>query len=195
MLPQASPVSLLSPRRVTRRSLLPVHTPVGARASPARPGHTPGQLHLSLEQTPASKSRRDTPRASQSRRDTVNVSLCFLPVMEVPSEEVQSEQNLTQQSESVSVQEEPEATASVEEDDDDEAAVTVTGDLPLSPTLPPSPVLQAPEPPSALSFLLSPSPPPISSPAVHLHVEAQQSECVTSDGSIIEVLKVVVLFI
>ncbi|XP_017274095.1 disks large-associated protein 5 isoform X2 [Kryptolebias marmoratus] len=194
--PQASPCSLLSPRRVApRRSLALARTPVGAHASPAQTVRTPGHLHLALEQTPASKPERGTPQASQSRRDPVNASLCFSPVREVLSDEAQSAQNPTQPSEIVCMQEDSATTVSVEKEDD-APVVTITSDLTLSPRLSlspcttPLPVLQAPEPPSSLSFMLSPcgtpSHTPISSPVAQLPVEAQQSVCLSPDGSVIE---------
>jgi len=208
MLPQASPRSTyLSPRRVTRRSLALAQTPVYAHASPAQPVHTPVQLRLTLEQTPAIASRQGTPQLSQNRAGSVNGSLCFSPVKEVLSGEAQCERDSSQQSESVSTQEDAASlpalgtpvqmlpTVSVEKEQEKPAdavnsGLPATPRLSLSPCETPSPV-QAPEPSAALSFMLSPciTPglPPISSPAVKGPVETQQSVCHTPEISVIEV--------
>ncbi|KAM4525257.1 disks large-associated protein 5 isoform 2-T2 [Odontesthes bonariensis] len=207
MLPQASPCSTyLSPRRVTRRSLALAQTPVYARASPAQPVHTPVQLRLTLEQTPAPTSQRGTPQLSRNRAGTVNSSLCFSPVKEGLSGEAQSESDSSQQSESVSTQEDAASlpalgtpvqmlpTVSVEQEQETPAEAVNNG-LPATPRLSFSPCetpprVQAPEPSAALSFMLSPciTPglPPISSPAATVPVETQQSACHTPEISVIE---------
>ncbi|XP_008300146.1 disks large-associated protein 5 [Stegastes partitus] len=212
VLPQASPCpTYLSPRRATRRSLALAQTPV--HASPAQPIQTPVHLRLSLEETPAPKSQRGTPQLSQSRRDAVNTSLCFSPLREVLSDDNQPEGNSAKQSETVSTQED---TASVPEpgmpthllptiavvEENDTPAEAINEDIPLSPRLSlspcktPPPVSQAPEPSSALSFMLTPcvtpgqppisSPNIISSPAVQGPVETHQSVCHTPESSIVE---------
>ncbi|XP_044193719.1 disks large-associated protein 5 isoform X2 [Thunnus albacares] len=204
VLPQASPCSsYLSPRRVTRRSLALAQTPVQNHASPAQPVHTPAHLRLTLDQTPgqAPKSQHSTPQPPQSRNDTVNVSLCFSPVKEVPSDNTQPEENPA-----VSMQDN---TSPVPESDtpipvrslpsicviqeQDEPAEAVNVDIPLSPRLSlspcksPPPVSKTPEPSSALSFTLSPCQPPLSSPTVISSpaVESQESMCHTPESAVL----------
>uniref|UniRef100_A0A3Q1FVU1 Discs, large (Drosophila) homolog-associated protein 5 n=1 Tax=Acanthochromis polyacanthus TaxID=80966 RepID=A0A3Q1FVU1_9TELE len=212
VLPQASPCSsYLSPRRVTRRSLALAQTPV--HASPAQPVQTPAHLRLTLEETPASKSQRGTPQPSQSRKDTVNTSLCFSPVKEVLSDDPQPNGNPAEPSETISTPEDPACVsepsmpicllptiAAVEENDKPAEAVDTnvpnSPRLSLSPCTTLPPVSQAPEPSSALSFMLTPcvtpSQPPISSPsiifspAVQVPVETQQSVCHTPNSSVVE---------
>ncbi|XP_051795167.1 LOW QUALITY PROTEIN: disks large-associated protein 5 [Acanthochromis polyacanthus] len=212
VLPQASPCSsYLSPRRVTRRSLALAQTPV--HASPAQPVQTPAHLRLTLEETPASKSQRGTPQPSQSRKDTVNTSLCFSPVKEVLSDDPQPNGNPAEPSETISTPEDPACVsepsmsicllptiAAVQENDKPAEAVDTnvpnSPRLSLSPCTTLPPVSQAPEPSSALSFMLTPcvtpSQPPISSPsiifspAVQVPVETQQSVCHTPNSSVVE---------
>ncbi|XP_054860832.1 disks large-associated protein 5 isoform X2 [Amphiprion ocellaris] len=212
VLPQASPCSTyLSPRRVTRRSLALAQTPV--HASPAQPVQTPAHLRLTLQETPASKSQRGTAQPSQSRKDTVNTSLCFSPVKEVLSDDTQPDGIPAEQSETLSTPEAPACvsepsmpiclfptTAVVEENDKPaeaaDANIHNSPRLSLFPCKTPPPVSQAPEPSSALSFMLTPcvtpSQPPlsspniISSPAVQGPVETQQSVCHTPDSSVVE---------
>nr|XP_019939072.1 PREDICTED: disks large-associated protein 5 isoform X1 [Paralichthys olivaceus] len=203
VLPQASPCSnYLTPRRFTRRSLALAQTPVQAVASPAQLVLTPAPLHLTLNPTP--KSQRGTPRTSQKKQDTVNVSLCFSPAKVVPSDDTQPEGSFSQQTDTVSTQENP---ASVPEagtvipvnslpsitvvDEQEEPAEAVDVVLAASPCKSPPPVSQAPEASSSLSFSLSPcaspSQPPISAlPAVQGHIEALDSVCCTPDTSVVE---------
>ncbi|XP_028286637.1 disks large-associated protein 5 [Parambassis ranga] len=198
VLPQASPCSTyLSPRRVTRRSLALAHTPVQAHASPARPVHTPTQLCLTLQETPAPKSQHDTHQLSPDRKGTTNISFCFSPVKEVLSVDTQPEANLEQQPESVSTWGDnvslPEldksiqllSTISVVSERDQPVDV----DLPLSPCKKPASVSQSPEASSALSFMLSTpsqSSTVISSCAVLGPVGTQESVCHTPDSSFVE---------
>ncbi|XP_071319620.1 disks large-associated protein 5 isoform X2 [Trachinotus anak] len=205
VLPRASPCSTyLTPRRVTRRSLALAQTPVQTAVSPAQPVLTPAHLRLTLNQTPAQapKSQHGTPQPPQERQDTVNVSLCFSPVKEVLSDTTQPEGSPAQQTETVSMQENPAipvcslpSISVVEEQEEPAEAVDI--DLPVSPRLSlspcktPPPTTQVPEPSSSLSFLLSPcvspSQPPISSPpAVQGHVDAQESVACTPDSSVVE---------
>ncbi|KAG7226420.1 hypothetical protein INR49_013832, partial [Caranx melampygus] len=205
VLPQASPCSsYLTPRRVSRRSLALMQTPVQSVASPGQPVLTPAQLHLTLEQTPAHapKSQRGTPQPPQERKDTANGSLCFSPVKEVVSDDTQPEGSPAQQTETLSMQEHPAIPAhslpsiSVVEEQGEPAEavsvqVSVSPRLSLSPCKSPAPIAHAPETSSSLSFLLSPcvtpSQPPICSPpAVQSHVEAQESVCCTPDSSVVE---------
>ncbi len=215
VLPQASPCSnLLSPRRVTRRSLALAQTPVQAAPSPAQSVQTPAQFRLTLNQTPAqaSKSQQDTPQSARSRKDAVNVSLCCSPVKEVRSDDAKVEGSPAHQSETVSTQD-TESTASVPElstpapmhsflsisvvEEQDEPAEAIEVDLQLSPRLSlspcktPLPVSEAPEPSPCLSFTLSPcvtiSQPP-TSPTVQSPGVAQESVCHTPDSSFVEVI-------
>ncbi|XP_041828978.1 disks large-associated protein 5 isoform X2 [Melanotaenia boesemani] len=183
VLPRASPcTTYVSPRRVTRQSLALAQTMV-ALASPAQSVHTPVRLHLTLEQTPAPKSRGATPQLPQNQEGAVNGSLCFSPVKEVLTDEIQSERSSTQQLERASSQ-------------DNTAAEDIHNDLSLPPRLSfapcktPSPVLQTPEPSAAMSFMLSPcvtpGQPAISSPARQVHMEAQEFVCHTQNASVIE---------
>lgn len=184
VLSQAPLSPLLSPKRATRSSLAPAQTPTIAKSSPAQPAHTPGQFCLTLEQTPALRSRRCTPRAPQSRRDAVNLSLCFSPVKEAFSDKPQAEQSLQPPpTESVCMQEAPAAAVSVEEGGNE----TEISTIPLSPRRSPMPCksppdLQAPEPPSSLSFTLLPRGSPGCTP-----VEVQPSVCHTPNSSVTEV--------
>lgn len=198
VLPQASPCSnYLSPRRVTRRSLALAQTPVHAVASPARPVHTPAQLRLTLDQTPAQapKSQGGTPQSSQNRKDTVNVSLCFSPVKEVLSDDAQPDVSTQENTASVTELSTPAPVHSLPSicvvEEQDEPAEDVKVDLHLSPRLSlspcktPLPVSQAPEPSSCLSFTLSPCATPSQPPPPA--VEAQASVCYTPDTSAVEV--------
>ncbi|KAM6896888.1 disks large-associated protein 5 [Xenentodon cancila] len=200
LLPQASPHSTyFSPRRVTRQSLALDQ----ARASPARPSHTPVKHCLTLEQTPAPKSQPGTPQSCKNRREDVNVSLCLSPIKDVLSDETQSKRSPTQQSESVSTHEDapdlklgaPILPSISLENEHGEQAEAIKDGLPLSPRLsfspsktPPS-APHPPEPSSALSFMLSPCASPsrsFSSPAVQVSAETQQSMCHTPDSSVIQ---------
>ncbi|MEQ2179125.1 hypothetical protein GOODEAATRI_021419 [Goodea atripinnis] len=193
----AKPSSYLSPRRVTRQSQTSVH----AYASPAQPVHSVEKLCLTLERTPAPESQRSTPEAFQ-KKNTVNLSLCVSPVKEVLSDEAQSDQSPKQQSESIAKQEEAATqihdlpTISVERVDNKPSAVisevhSLSPRCSLSPRKAPVSVQQTPQPPSALSFTLSPcvtpGQPTISSPAEQVPMETQLSVSATSDGSVIEV--------
>ncbi|XP_041672535.1 disks large-associated protein 5 isoform X2 [Cheilinus undulatus] len=194
VLPQASPCSsYLSPRRVTRRSLALAQTPVQTAASPAKPTPTPTHFRLTLDQTPAPKSQRGTPRSSQNRTDSVNMSVGFTPIREAPSDVTQPETSPAHQSEAVSMQDStatpmhplPSITV-VEEQEEPPEKVEFT--LSLSPCETPLPVSKAPEPSSSsLSFTLSPcvTPchPPTSFPPA---VEAQESVCHSPESPVIE---------
>ncbi|XP_069547472.1 disks large-associated protein 5 [Brachyistius frenatus] len=200
VLPQVSPCSTyLSPRRVTRRSLAPAQTPVHVQASPAQLLHTPSHRRLTLEQTPAPKSQRGTPQPSQDRKHPINVSLRFSPVKEGFSDDSQPEGSSAQHSDTREDTESvPERGATVHllptisvVGEHDKPAEAGDVDLPLSPRLSLSPCKTLPaEPSAALSFMLSPcltpSQPPISSPAAQGPVETQQSVCQTPDSSVIE---------
>ncbi|XP_076615382.1 disks large-associated protein 5 [Chaetodon auriga] len=196
ILPQASPCSnYLSPRRVTRRSLALAQTPVNAAGSPAQPVHSPVQLHLTLNQTPARapKSQCGTPQPSQKRKDSGNVSLCFSPVKEVLSNDTQSEGSAARQTETVLELSTPAPvpaslpSISVNEEQDEPAeAVDTPLSLSLSPCKTPLPVSQPPEPSSCLSFTLSPCASSGKPPAVQGLVEAQESVCHTPDNSVVE---------
>ncbi|MEQ2221714.1 hypothetical protein ILYODFUR_018486 [Ilyodon furcidens] len=197
MLPHASPCAgYLSPRRVTRQSQTSVH----AYASPAQPVHSVEKLCLTLERTPAPESQRSTPEAFQ-KKNTVNLSLCVSPVKEVLSDEAQSDQSPKQQSESIAKQEEAATqihdlpTISVERVDNKPSEVisevhSLSARRSLSPRKAPVSVQQTPQPPSALSFTVSPcvtpGQPTISSPAEQVPMETQLSVSATSDGSVIE---------
>ncbi|MEQ2271744.1 hypothetical protein XENORESO_008593 [Xenotaenia resolanae] len=197
MLPHASPCAgYLSPRRVTRQSQTSVH----AYASPAQPVHSVEKLCLTLERTPAPESQRSTPEAFQ-KKNTVNLSLCVSPVKEVLSDEAQSDQSPKQQSESIAKKEEAATqihdlpTISVERVDNKPSEVisevhSLSPRCSLSPRKAPVSVQQTPQPPSALSFTLSPcvtpGQPTISSPAEQVPMETQLSVSATSDGSVIE---------
>ncbi|XP_067345370.1 disks large-associated protein 5 isoform X1 [Channa argus] len=205
MLPQASPCSKsLTPRRVTRQFLALEQTPVQGVASPAQPVFTPAHLHLTLKQTPAQapQSHRGTPKSTRKTKDTINVSLCFSPVKEILSDDVQPDRSSVQQSESVSPQDSttsvpqlgtPKPVDSQVVEEQGEPANAVNLDVSLSPRLShypcktPPPSSQVPEPSSSLSFTLSPcmspSQPIISSITA---VEAQGSVCCTPDSSVVE---------
>uniref|UniRef100_A0A1A8FVW1 Discs, largehomolog-associated protein 5 n=2 Tax=Nothobranchius TaxID=28779 RepID=A0A1A8FVW1_9TELE len=157
VLPQASPCSLFSPRRVSRRSRVVAQTP-------ARPVCSPEHFCLALVQTPAPKSQRGTPQTSHSKRDMAHTSLDFSPVDEVPSEEIQSKQNLTQQSECVSMEEDVLISSTADKIED----IRLSPRRSPSPCQTPSLVLQAPESPPTpgftLSLVVTPAQTPVSSP-------------------------------
>nr|XP_046234183.1 disks large-associated protein 5 isoform X2 [Scatophagus argus] len=196
--PQASPcANYLSPRRVTRRLLALAQTPVHATTSPIQPVHTPAQLRLTLNKTPAqaSKSQRGTPQSSQNRKDTP--SLCVSPIRAVLSDDTQPEGGPACQSETVAELSTPTPVHSIPSislvGEQGEPAEAVDVDLPvcsrlsLSHCKSPVPVSQAPEPSACLSFVLSPcvtpNQPPVSSPSA---VEAKESVCHTPDSSAVE---------
>ncbi|XP_029954783.1 disks large-associated protein 5 [Salarias fasciatus] len=84
VLPQQSPCSTPSPRRVTRRSLALARTPA---RTPARvDAQTPAQLPLVLQQTPGPESQVDAPQGEAGPG-----SLCFSPVSEALSDDAQPE--------------------------------------------------------------------------------------------------------
>ncbi|XP_029383577.1 disks large-associated protein 5 isoform X2 [Echeneis naucrates] len=205
VLPQASPCSnYLTPRRVTRRSLALAKTPVQTLASPAQPVLTPARLQITHDQTPAQapNSQHGTPQSTKRRQDNVNISLCFSPVKEVLSDDTQPERSSAQQAEAVSMEDNPvlpvhslPSISVVQEQDKpaeaDNVDLSVSPRHALSPCKTPSIVSKAHEPPSSMSFTLSPcvspSQPSISSPpTVQGHVEALGSDCCTLDSSIVE---------
>uniref|UniRef100_A0A3Q2UMG7 Discs, large (Drosophila) homolog-associated protein 5 n=1 Tax=Fundulus heteroclitus TaxID=8078 RepID=A0A3Q2UMG7_FUNHE len=198
-LPRASPQgSYLTPRRVTRRSLASAQTCVHANASPAQPGLSAGKPPLAVEKTPGSKSQRGSAQASQKKNDAVKLSLCFSAVEEVLSDEAQSGQS-PKLAESVPKLEEAAFVAELGAHKHELPTISVEkmdfrpsedmGDV--SPRLSQTPC-KTPQPPSALSFTLSPCGSPgqasISSPAELVPMEAQVSVSPTSDGSAIEEL-------
>ncbi|XP_008313329.1 disks large-associated protein 5 isoform X3 [Cynoglossus semilaevis] len=204
VLPQASSsTNSVTPRRVTRRSLALVQTPVQTNVcSPAHSSLTPAAMRLTLDK--ATKSQNSTPRSTQKRKCATDTSLCFSPVKEVMSGDVHPVEVAAQQSETDGTQETNTAgpfymlpSFSVEEVE--EKAAEMVEDVPpvsprssLSPCkTPPSPVSQVPEPLSSLSFSLSPSesfsqPPITSATIVQSQTEAPDSVSVTPDTSVVE---------
>lgn len=163
-LPQASPCSnVLTPRRVTRRSLALAQTPLQTILSPAQPVLTPAHLRLTLNQTPAQapQSQRGTPQSSKKGKETVNVSVCFSPVREVLSDDTHPDGSAASAHEVGTVMPVDSFPTTSVDDEQVEPAEGVHCDLPFCPTLSLSPcktppVSQAPEP-SSLSFTRSPS--------------------------------------
>uniref|UniRef100_A0A1A8UU11 Discs, largehomolog-associated protein 5 n=1 Tax=Nothobranchius furzeri TaxID=105023 RepID=A0A1A8UU11_NOTFU len=176
VLPPASPCSLFSPRRVSRRSRVVAQTP-------ARPICPPENFCLALEQTPAPKSQRGTPQTSHSKQDMAHTSLCFSPVNEVPSEELQSKQNLTQRSECVSMEEDVLINSTADKIED----IRLSPRRSPSPCQTPSLVLQAPEPPPTPSFTPSPIVPPAQTP-VSSPVQFSMQTPPSTDASTVEEL-------
>uniref|UniRef100_A0AAQ6ILI1 Discs, large (Drosophila) homolog-associated protein 5 n=1 Tax=Anabas testudineus TaxID=64144 RepID=A0AAQ6ILI1_ANATE len=213
VLPQASPCSnSLTPRRVTRRSLVLAKTPIQAVSSPAPTVLASAHLHLTLDQTPvpAPQSQRGTPQSSKKRKDTVNVSLCFSPVKEVLSDDTRPDGITAQESETMSTQDNtasfPELGTAMPVDtfqpisvaeEQVEPAEAVHLDKPLCPILSlsscktPPPFFKGSEPSSFLSFTLSPCVTP-SQPSISSHtaaqssVEEQEPVCRTPDSSVVE---------
>ncbi|XP_061564103.1 disks large-associated protein 5 [Cololabis saira] len=170
LLPQASPRSTyFSPREVIQESL---ENNDHGHCSPAKPSPTP----------------------------------CSSTIKDVLSDETQSKRSPTQQSESVFPHEGTpvpklgtQVLASISlENEYASADLPIKDGLPLSPRLSfslcktPPPAPHPPEPSSALSFMLSPcispSQPDISSPAVQVPIETQQSMCHTPDSIVLQEL-------
>ncbi|KAM9715643.1 disks large-associated protein 5 isoform 2-T2 [Menidia menidia] len=172
VLPQSSPCSARpSPRRVARRSVAPPQTPAG---SPAPPARTPAPFRLTLEATPATERRPPTPQQPRHREGAAT-ALRFSPAKEAGSPRRPGEGGAPVSAPATPGPRPPTGAVEKEQGESNRTGFPVTPRLRLSPCRTPP---RAPEPPAALSFVLTPTTPaqpPISSPAASLPVETPNS--------------------
>ncbi|KAJ0060098.1 hypothetical protein NL108_003935, partial [Boleophthalmus pectinirostris] len=187
VLPQPSPSSnCLTPRRVTRRSLVLAQTPGQTRTMQQPMTTPPAPYPVTKTPAPVEQSLPVTPQP----QSTVSVCLCFSSVKEVSSDPIEQSKDL------VSEGGHPIPSITVEEQEG--LAEHLTSELIQGPQLPhsscKSPVECAAPMPTSLSFTLSPCTAQLSSPAVSCTPRAvqnllntQDSVAVTPDSSVTEV--------
>ncbi|XP_020779839.2 disks large-associated protein 5 isoform X2 [Boleophthalmus pectinirostris] len=186
VLPQPSPSSnCLTPRRVTRRSLVLAQTPGQTRTMQQPMTTPPAPYPVTKTPAPVEQSLPVTPQP----QSTVSVCLCFSSVKEVSSDPIEQSKDL------VSEGGHPIPSITVEEQEG--LAEHLTSELIQGPQLPhsscKSPVECAAPMPTSLSFTLSPCTAQLSSPAVSCTPRAvqnllntQDSVAVTPDSSVTE---------